>query len=189
MSRFVIWCVCLMCCMSGMAQPGKVYRSVDDIKNPEDVYILRLRGKRLTEIPKEVFACINLKELDLSRNRLSEVPSEIVNLQQLEVLRLGRNNIDSLPIEVAQLSHLVELDMNRNPLSDLPEAMGYMLSLQRLILWSTAVYSLPDSFAELDTRLQLLDLRSCLLTLDEQHAIRALLPTPRIQWDQACNCK
>ena len=171
------------------AQPDRLYKSVAEITNPDEVYRLRLRGKRLTEIPPIVFECRNLKELDLSRNRLSSLPPQIVALQQLETLRLGRNNIDSLPIEVTQLSHLVELDLSRNPLGSLPEAMGYMLSLQRLILWSTAVYVLPDSFEDLDGRLLLLDLRSCQLTRDEQQAIRTLLPTPRILWDQACNCK
>lgn len=172
-----------------MAQPGKVYRSLSAVKNPEDVYILRLRHERLTQIPSVIFTFTNLRELDLGRNNISQIPPEIVALQNLEVLRLGRNNIDSLPIEVAHMSHLRELDISRNPIIFLPEEMGYMLSLQRLVLWSTPIYSFPESFAELDGHLQYLDMRSCLLSRDEQDSIRALLPSPKIVWDQACNCK
>lgn len=172
-----------------MAQPGKVYKSLSDVSNPEEVYILRLRHKKLTHIPDEVFKMTNLRELDLSRNRLEEVSPDIVALQNLEVLNLGRNNIDSLPLEVAQLSHLAELDVSRNPLVALPDEMGYMLSLRRLIVWSTALYAVPESFADLDSRLELLDMRSCQLSRDDQHAIRAILPSVKIWWDQACNCK
>lgn len=171
------------------SQPGKVYRSLDDVQNPEDVYALKLKRHRLKKIPQEIFTFVNLRELDLSQNYIDSIPPEIVRLQALEMLRLGRNNIDSLPLEITQLSHLVELDLNRNPIEHLPEEMGYMLSLRRLILWSTPIYQLPESFAELDARLELLDLRSCQLSLDDQKAIRRLLPSPRIQWDQACNCK
>lgn len=171
------------------AQPDKVYKSLSDIRNVEDVYILKLKRQRLTQIPKQIFSYSNLRFLDLGQNRIDSIPPDIVRLQSLEVLRLGRNNIDSLPIEIAQLSHLEELDLSRNPIEFLPEEMGYMLSLKRLILWSTFVFRLPDSFAELDGRLELLDLRSCQLSLNDQRTIRQLLPTPRIQWDQACNCK
>ena len=172
-----------------VAQPDKVYKSLADVRNPEDVYILRLRHKKLTKIPSEVFAMVNLRELDLSRICLEEVSPEIVSLQNLEVLNLGRNNIDSLPLEVAQLSHLSVLDVNRNPLVALPDEMGYMLSLRRLIVWSTALYAVPESFADLDSRLELLDMRSCQLSRDDQQAIRAILPSVKIWWDQACNCK
>ena len=170
------------------AQPDKVYKSLSEVRNPEDVYILKLKRKRLTHIPSQVFTFVNLQKLDLSYNRIDSIPPDIVKLQNLQELNLSRNNIDSLPIELAQLSKLQELDLNRNPIVSLPEEMGYMLSLQRLILWSTGVYALPESFAELDGRLLMLDLRSCQLSQDDQQAIRQLLPSPRILWDQACNC-
>ena len=188
-NRFLLFILCTTLALVSVAQPGKVYRSLSAVKNPDDVYILRLRREKLTQIPAVIFTFTNLRELDLSKNNLQTVPPEIVALQNLEVLNLGRNNIDSLPIEVAQLSHLRELDLSRNPVEHLPEEMGYMLSLERLVLWSTPMYSFPVSFSELDGRLRYIDLRSCLLTRDEQDSIRALLPSPKIVWDQACNCK
>lgn len=172
-----------------MAQPDKVYRSLSEVKNPEEVYILRLRWKRLQTIPSEVFTFTNLRELDLGRNSIDSLPPEIGRLSHLQKLVLSRNLIRHLPVEIGLLRELRHLDLNRNPLAGLPEGLAYLPALRELVLWSTNITSLPESFSELDNTLQLLDLRSCSLTYDEQQVIESLLPTPRKLWDQACNCR
>ena len=179
----------LVSLMPAMAQPDKVYRSLSDVKNPEDVYILRLRWKRLQYVPPEVFTFTNLRELDLSRNSIDSLPPEIGRLSHLQKLVLSRNLIRHLPVETGLLRELQHLDLNRNPLVGLPEGLAYLPVLRVLVLWSTNITSLPESFSELDGILQELDLRSCSLTHDEQQVIESLLPTPRKLWDQACNCR
>ena len=40
---------------------------------PENVYHLRLRKKRLDSLPKEIYQLQNLRILDLSKNKLKEI--------------------------------------------------------------------------------------------------------------------
>lgn len=147
------------------AQPDKVYKSLSEVKDPEQVYILRLRHKRLKTIPPAVYGMTNLRELDLRGNRIT-----------------------ALPDSVALLSSLQRLELSRNPIDTLPPAMAAMSELRELVLWDTKVRSLPKEFAALDATLQLIDLRSCHLLLDEQEAIEQLLPSVKKLWDYACNC-
>lgn len=153
--------------LPGMAtcQPDKVYRSLSDVANPEEVYVLHLCGKRLKAVPQQVYAMRNLRELNLRGNRIATLSDSIVLLQNLERIELSRNPIDSLPPIMASLSHL-----------------------SHLVLWDTRVTELPKEFARLDNSLQLLDLRDCPLTLDDQKAIELLLPSVKKLWDYACNC-
>ncbi|KWW32149.1 MAG: adenylate cyclase [bacterium P3] len=172
-----------------LAQPDKVYRSLGEVSDPQQVYRLRLRWKRLRAVPPEVFTFTNLRELDLSRNNIDSIPPDIARLPHLQKLVLGRNLIRRLPIEIALLGELQHLDLNRNPVEELPDDMAYMPSLRELVLWSTNITALPASFVELNETLQLLDLRSCSLSHDEQQAIELLLPSTRKLWDHACNCR
>ena len=147
------------------AQPGTVYRSLSEVHDPADVYILHLRGKRLTSVPREVYAMSNLRELNLRGNRIKSIPDSITMLQNLSIIELSRN-----------------------PLVSLPSSMASMSQLRRLVLWDTQVTELPEEFAQLDSTLQLLDLRDCPLTLEDQEAIKQILPTVKKLWDYACNC-
>lgn len=147
------------------AQPGRIYKSLDEVTNPDDVYILRLRGKRLKTVPSVVFKMTNLRELDLRGNRLT-----------------------SLPDSIAQLRHLEKLEVSRNPLSVLPNEMSQMSQLRELILWDTYMVDFPATFEMLDSTLEVLDLRSCPIHPDEQEAIAKMLPSVKKLWDQACNC-
>ncbi len=148
-----------------VAQPDRVYKSLDEVKDPAQVYILRLRHKRLKTLPSQVYAMPNLRELDLRGNRIA-----------------------ALPDSVALLASLQRLELSRNPIDTLPPAMASMAGLRELVLWDTKVTALPKEFAALDATLELLDLRSCHLLLDEQEAIERLLPSVKKLWDYACNC-
>ena len=143
-----------------VAQPERVYKSLDEGKDPAQVYILRLRHKRLKTLPPQVYAMPNLRELDLRGNRIAALPDSVALLASLQ----------------------------RNPIDTLPPAMASMAGLRELVLWDTKVTALPKEFAALDATLELLDLRSCHLLLDEQEAIERLLPSVKKLWDYACNC-
>lgn len=189
LKRLLIFSFLMAVAASLPAQPDKVYRSLADVKDPQQVYILHLRWKRLRAIPKEVFTFTNLRELDLGRNNIDSIPPDIARLPHLQRLVLERNLIRHLPMETGLLSELQYLDLNRNPIDSLPDNLAYLPALRELVLWSTNITAIPDSFSELDGTLQLLDLRSCSLSYDEQQAIERLLPNTKKQWDQACNCK
>lgn len=171
------------------AQPGKVYKSLKDVRNPQDVYILKLNFKRLHAIPDEVFTFTNLCELDLSRNFIDSVPPAIANLRNLQKLSLARNWIHSLPDEISQLSHLRVLDLNRNPIRHIPASVAALSRLEKLILWQTGIVEVPPSLVALDGSLKVLDLRACPLSRQDQQQISDLLPSVQLLWDQDCNCK
>lgn len=161
----MLYCIVLLAANMAEAQPGKVYKSLKEVTDPEAVYTLQLRGKRLKSIPSAVYGMTNLRELDLRGNRIAQLSDSI-----------------------ALLTHLQRLELSRNPLMGLPAAMGQMTELKELVLWSTYVTDLPPTFEQLDTSLELLDLRDCPLTLDDQDAIAALLPSVKKLWYYACNC-
>lgn len=189
MKRVLAIIVMFLICGAAMSQPDKVYKSLKDVKNPEDVYVLKLRYKRLKTIPQEVFSFVNLRELDLGCNFLDTIPPEIANLKHLEVLDLERNWLHYLPKEIGGLTSLVRLDLNRNPLQALPDEMSAMTNLERLVLWSTGVTELPLTFVALDSTLKLIDLRECYLTEEQMTAICELLPNVKKYWNLSCNCK
>ena len=146
-------------------QPDKVYRSLDEVGDPDEVYVLRLRGKRLRTLPTAIYGMRNLRELDLRGNRIKSLPDSIALLQNLE-----------------------RIVLSRNPIASLPPALALLPNLRELVLWDTRVSELPKEYARLDGILNLLDLRDCPLTLDDQEAITKLLPSVVKLWDNACNC-
>lgn len=152
-------------CVGVCAQPDKVYKSLAEVRNPEEVYILQLRNKRLKQLPAEVLSMPNLRELDLRGNRIARLPDSI-----------------------GSLTHLRRIDLSRNPLMALPASWSALEELEELVLWATYVTSVPETYARLDGVLQLLDLRGCPLTLDDQDAIEKILPNVKKIWDLACNC-
>ena len=146
-------------------QEDKVYTSLAQVKDPSQVYHLQLRHRRLREIPPEVWRMPNLRVLDLRGNRIA-----------------------MLPDSVGRLVHLQRLDLSRNPLTFLPDSLSRLSDLRELVLWDTYVTALPPDCAALDGSLELLDLRSCPLTLDDQTVLTRMLPTVKKLWDYACNC-
>lgn len=174
---------------SAFGQEDKIYKSLSEVKDPSQVYHLKLSWKRLRKIPPCVFTYTNLRTLDLSNNNIDTIPGEITSLKNLQELDLGRNRIHVIPAHIGQLTNLKLLDLNRNPILDLPDEMSGLVNLEKLILWSTGVVSFPPSFVVLNYSLKLIDMRVCPMTYDNQVAIEELLPSPRKRWDHTCNCQ
>ena len=180
--------ICLGC-VSVMAQRDRVYKSLKDVRNPDSVYNLQLRFKRLKQIPPKVFEMRNLRRLDLGRNFIDTIPPEIGLLTNLEELDLRRNKIRVVPAEMGKLTNLRIINLSRNPILELPDEMSALTKLEELIIWCTGVIAFPPSFVALDSSLKVIDMRVCPLKWDDQEAIRELLPSPRKRWDYVCNCQ
>ena len=189
MRKTLLASLALLCLAAAQAQPGRVYTSLAQIKDPRQVYHLRVRHKRLRHVPAVVFQCGNLRTLDLSKNFIDTLSPAIASLSHLEVLNLNRNKLRHVPPELGRLASLRVLDLGRNPLLELPPELGALRGLRRLALWMTGVVELPPTFVALDATLQELDLRACPLTYDNQEAIAQLLPTPKKRWNYVCNCQ
>lgn len=112
-------------------QREKWYYSLEEASaNPEQVYKLSLKGKKLKEIPKEVFYFTNLQELDLSENKIKEVPAEIGNMKRLQYLNLFSNRIKLLPPEMQELGNLHTLYVASNFMTEVPAWVGGMGKLR-----------------------------------------------------------
>lgn len=170
------------------AQPDRVYTSLSEVRNPEDVYQLKLTYKRYKRIPEQVFTFTHLRVLDLSRNFIDTLPSELGQLTELEVLNLERNRIRTVPDEIGNLRQLRVLNLSRNPILDLPATMGNLQQLEELRIWYTGIIAFPPTFAALNGSLKLIDMRACPMTYANQEEIEVMLPSPRKRWDYTCNC-
>jgi len=85
----------------------------------------------VTNLPKELFRCINLKTLSLRHNFLDTVPPDIGRLSKLERLFLTNNKLQnkSIPFTIAFCMNLTELYIDNNLLDALP---GILLSIDSL---------------------------------------------------------
>jgi len=189
MKPLLFFLALLIAAPSLSAQRDKVYKSMKEVRNPDSVYVLRLKYKRLRQIPPKVFTMHNLRELSLACNFIDSIPPEIANLTNLETLDLHRNRLRHVPPEVGRLVNLRVLNFSRNPILELPDELSNLTNLEELILWCTGVIAFPPSFVALNSSLRLIDLRVCPLTWDDQQAIDELLPSPRKRWDYVCNCQ
>jgi Leucine-rich repeat (LRR) protein len=89
------------------------------------------------EIPTEIFALTNLKQLFLSYNQMSgSLSSKVGMLSSLESLYWSNNNLSwTLPTELAKLTDLRQLIMNENALQGpLPTELSEMSKLEQLWL-------------------------------------------------------
>lgn len=95
----------------------------------------------LTEIPKELYNCPHLVNIDFSnsdyvleqnRNKITEVPSSIANITNLTNLNLENNEVRNVHVALARLKKLKRLNLNHNKLKDLPEQIANMGNLKEL---------------------------------------------------------
>jgi Leucine-rich repeat (LRR) protein len=167
----------------------KVFKSLSAaLQQPDSVFILELKGKKLKEIPEGVFKLPYLKVLDLSRNKIKEIPVAILQLDSLEELDLSNNKLSSLPHDIGSMIHLKKLALNRNTIEELPVSIGSMQSLEVLELWDNEIGTLPDEMKQL-LNLKTLELRGILFSEEDQKHFHELLPNTRIYMSPSCNCK
>lgn len=167
----------------------KVFTSLEAaLANPDSVYILSLKGKKLTTIPDEVFTFKHLLVLDLSKNRIESLPASVGQLANLVELDLSNNKLTELPSEITQLQALRKLSLNRNSIDTLPENIGMMTSLEVLEMWDNEIAYLPESMRNLK-HLRILELRGILLSEEQQKEFVDLLPETNIYMSPSCNCK
>jgi len=167
----------------------KEYRSLSyALSQPDSVYILVLKGKKLKEFPMEVSKLPNLKVLDLSRNKIKVIPDSLQLLAGLEELDLSSNKIEELPESIGEMVSLKKLSLNRNVIVNLPASIGKLKSLQILELWDNELDNLPDEIHDLKN-LKKLELRGILFSEEQQKHFHDLLPDTEIYMSPSCNCK
>jgi Leucine-rich repeat (LRR) protein len=121
-----------------------------NIPDLEEITKICLADNQITQLPENLFECINLKVLDLRWNKLGTLPNQIENLSSLKVLKLGGNNLSLLPESIGKLSELEELYLWNNRLTELPSAITKLKSLKILRLGGNKLTQLPQSFHALE---------------------------------------
>ena len=190
MKRMMLFFVLSAFCTANViAQHNRTYTSLEEVSNPDSVFVLILRHCKIPEFPEVILQMKNLERLDLSWNKMHSLPKEIGTLTKLVYLNLNHNRLDSVPAEIAKLQNLDTLILSRNRIFELPAEMGGMKNLHVLMLLSNGIKKLPDSFRHLDSTLQIIDLRANPLSYDDQLDIKDLIPTPKKRMTRVCNCQ
>ena len=91
-----------------------------------------IRGKKITQLPKEIKYIGHIKELYLYGNKLSHLPHEITALENLEVLELDDNQFQNFPCEIKFLQNLRIFSIANNQISTLPKEIGSFRYLNTL---------------------------------------------------------
>ncbi|MEZ4828227.1 MAG: leucine-rich repeat domain-containing protein [Bacteroidia bacterium] len=113
----------------------KWFYSMDEaMRQPEKVFKLSLKNKKLKYIPAEISRFPNLQVLNLSENKLKTLPDELADLQHLQVLILTNNKIKNLPDSMRELENLTQLYLGRNQLVEMPAWVGGFSKLRTLDL-------------------------------------------------------
>ena len=165
-----------------------IYESLEDaLKEPEKVYRLDLRKKKLAVFPMDILKFPNLQELDLSKNKLKEIPEEIGQLTNLQILNLSKNQLELLPKAIGNLINLKVLIVNQNELTALPVQIGDLINLKYLDLWSNNISFWPEQLANLKN-LKTMDCRVIMINSEKQNYIQSLLPNTKIYFSPDCKC-
>jgi Leucine-rich repeat (LRR) protein len=166
----------------------KTYFSIKSaMKNPDQVYKLKLSKKKLTEFPPEILTFKNLNYLDLSKNKISTIPNEIATLKYLQHLDLSKNRIDSFSVAMCSLVNLRNVIVSQNDMEGFPPQIGQLVNLLRLDGWSNNFINFPSEMDEM-TKLRWMDLRVIQMNADMQTFIQEQLPNTRIHFSPSCNC-
>ncbi len=168
----------------------KVFTDLKEaLQNPDEVYRLCLKRKKLSKFPADILKLKNLNELDMSRNKLVKIPAEISQLSQLQVINLSNNNLTGIPPEIGKLTHLRILILNNNKLQSLPPEMGQLYALRVLDIWGTEVDVLPYELSKLKHTLERLDMRVIYMNRKQQEEILKWFPNTEVLFSKACNCQ
>ncbi len=131
---------------------------------------LKIRGRDLMSVPRELFYLHELEVLDLSPtretcldNRLPDVPPSIGRLVNLKVLVLDTNELAEIPPEISLLKSLEKLSISNNHIQLFPDGFGALKNLKSLHAANNKLVAFPGSICEL-TNLRFLDLCDNLLT-------------------------
>ena len=156
----------LFICTPLFAQEGVWYKSLEEaLVNPEHVYQLQLKRKRLTVFPVELRRFPNLQKLDLSKNKIKAFPDSLSDLSNLIFLDLSRNDIDEIPVHISQLT-----------------------SLQQLDLWDNYINVLPEQIKELKS-LNFLDIRGVALSYHKYISYKEMMKGVELFMSEPCDCQ
>jgi Leucine-rich repeat (LRR) protein len=165
-----------------------IYDNIGEaLKNPNSVYRLSLKGKKLKVFPLEILKFTNLQELDLSKNKLDSLPNEIGELKNLQILDVSSNKLEYFPDSIGKLRKLKKIAAGKNEIIAIPKQIGELENLEILDLWSNQITIFPDELNKLK-KLKWMDLRVIEIEDIKQRHIQEMLPNVIIHFSPSCHC-
>ena len=152
---------------------NEVFSISKALENPESVYKLNLRGKRVKSIPpeigklknlevlvisgstvksisKEIENCKKLKSIIANASRLTELPSSLGNLKNLRTLKVDYCNLKSIPKEIGNIESLWELSIGHNKIEKLPNELTKLKNLTWLDISNNHFGEFPNSILQME---------------------------------------
>lgn len=123
-------------------------RQIEEAARNHDT-VLDLGGRRLKEIPPELFELKHLKTLYLYENELTEISDAFGKLTNLTYLSLLGNKITQIPEVLGSLVKLQELFLHRNRITMIPDSFGNLVNLRTLLLNDNKISRIPETFRRL----------------------------------------
>nr|CAB3490574.1 unnamed protein product [Digitaria exilis] len=120
---------------------------------------LHLKGRTITELPREIERLKNLETLDVSGTGVKELPREIGGLENLEILVISGTKVTELPKEIGGLTKLETLDISVTKVIELPWEIMKLQCLQNLDVSWTGMRELPKEIEKMQS-LRTLDIRN-----------------------------
>jgi MFS family permease len=132
----------------------------DEIRAMRELRELYIYDNQLTTLPPWIGELGDLRVLDANRNRFASLPGSIGALRNLYYLYISdQQRLGALPETIGGLASLAYLNASHDALTVLPDAVGDIVTLVELRLDDNALRELPESMRRL-TRLRELHLTS-----------------------------
>ena len=125
---------------------------------PKDTSELDISFSKLSNFPKIISQCSELKTLNLMGNLLKDINTDYSKLKHLKELILNNNEINSLPDEITDLTNLEIFDIRRNKLTAITPGIGSMVKLKKLLLSHNLLNYLPSQIANLENTLEIFEI-------------------------------
>jgi len=101
---------------------NRVYTSLSfALREPESVYNIDLRNRKLTEFPEQLYKFPNLRSIILSDNNIQKVDIMPNKFQNVVMLDIANNRIKEFSIGLNSLTFLKRLNLDNNQLILFPQ--------------------------------------------------------------------
>lgn len=132
----------------------KIFKSLEEaLKKPDEVIVLDLGDKKLSQLPESIRKFTHLQKIMLYENKLQQLPEWIGEFVHLQWIDVYSNQLTALPQSLAKLKHLYYLDIGDNRLKDIPSVVFEIEGLRHLYLYGNQLKAIPPDI----TRLQSLE--------------------------------
>ncbi|XP_035715235.1 leucine-rich repeat-containing protein 57 isoform X2 [Folsomia candida] len=108
-----------------------------------------LSENKITEIPQNIGAFLNLKLLNLNSNLIEVIPEQLGVLVKLETLYLSQNRIKVIPVSVQKLPKLKDINLSGNTITVFPAGFASLKFLSVLDLSKNRITDVPDGISGL----------------------------------------